>query len=253
MGTNGVGRLKIVLLVFTVALAGGGQMTSSLAQTPPPTYEELVARVELLRSRLEVTTAVTVPVGGIIAWSGEISSIPVNFELCNGNEPTTPGAVYSGNKPNLIDRFVRGAGSSIGGTGGHDTIAQRSTGAHILSVTEMPRHRHGITDPGHEHGAADTGHIHPVTQLQHVPGAPELTGTGSWSYVHSTLTFNWDAPPFGFPRVSSDLGNANVVIDSATTGILTNLTGGAQAHDHTIPSHDNRPAYYELFYIIRVR
>ncbi len=243
-------RVPLVSIVLGVVLAAILFSPSAPAQTP--TLEELAARVELLRSRLEVTTAVTVPVGGIIAWSGELGSIPANFELCDGNEPASPQALYTGNKPNLIDRFVRGAGSTVGGTGGHDTIAQRSTGDHILSVTEIPRHRHGITDPGHIHGAADTGHTHPVTQLQHFPKLSQINeDSTSWGYVHSTLSINFDL--FGYPRVSSDTGNANVVIDSATTGISTNLTGGTQAHAHTIASHDNRPAYYELFYIIRVR
>ena len=29
--------------------------------------------------------------------------------------------------------------------------------------------------------------------------------------------------------------------------------GGNQPHSHIMPGHDNRPRYYELFYIIRVK
>jgi hypothetical protein len=33
----------------------------------------------------------------------------------------------------------------------------------------------------------------------------------------------------------------------------TGSTGNDQAHSHSIPAHDNRPAFQELFYIIRVK
>ena len=52
----------------------------------------------------------TIPVGGIIMWSGSIASIPTGWALCDGNNGT----------PNLTDRFVVGAGSvyAVDGTGG---------------------------------------------------------------------------------------------------------------------------------------
>ena len=52
----------------------------------------------------------TVPSGGIIMWSGSIANIPAGWLLCNGSNGT----------PNLVDRFVVGAGStySVGATGG---------------------------------------------------------------------------------------------------------------------------------------
>jgi microcystin-dependent protein len=81
----------------------------------------------------------TIPIGGIIIWSGAIGSIPSGWALCNGqtaNGHTTP---------DLRNRFVLGAGSgySVGSTGGEST--------HILTESEMPSHNHGVTDPGHHH------------------------------------------------------------------------------------------------------
>lgn len=52
----------------------------------------------------------TIPVGGIIMWSGSIASIPTGWALCNGSSGT----------PDLRNRFVVGAGSvySVAGVGG---------------------------------------------------------------------------------------------------------------------------------------
>lgn len=51
-----------------------------------------------------------IPDGGIIMWSGSITNIPPSFALCDGTNGT----------PNLIDRFIVGAGSTyaVGATGG---------------------------------------------------------------------------------------------------------------------------------------
>ncbi|HOF88945.1 MAG TPA: hypothetical protein PLZ36_12720, partial [Armatimonadota bacterium] len=72
------------------------------------------------------SAAGNVPVGGIIAWSGSIASIPENWALCDG----------TGGTPDLRDRFVVGAGNgyAVGATGGAAT--------HTLSVAEMPAHTH---------------------------------------------------------------------------------------------------------------
>ena len=51
-----------------------------------------------------------IPSGVIMIWSGAVNAIPTGFVLCNGQNST----------PNLIDKFVVGAGSvySVGATGG---------------------------------------------------------------------------------------------------------------------------------------
>jgi len=52
-------------------------------------------------------------IGTIILWYGSIGSIPSGWHLCNGDMGT----------PDLIDRFIIGAGSSyaVGDTGGVTT------------------------------------------------------------------------------------------------------------------------------------
>ncbi|MCK5845812.1 MAG: tail fiber protein [Bacteroidales bacterium] len=79
----------------------------------------------------------TIPVGGIIMWSG--STIPSGWALCNGQ------SVNGHITPNLIDRFIVGSGGSysVGSTGGASSVA--------LNINQMPSHNHGVTDPGHTH------------------------------------------------------------------------------------------------------
>ena len=78
----------------------------------------------------------TIPVGGIIMWSGTIANIPTGWALCNGSNGT----------PDLRDKFIVGAGSSYtpGNTGGSAT-------------TTSTEHTHGITDPSHQHFVAAEG------------------------------------------------------------------------------------------------
>ncbi len=65
-------------------------------------------------------------IGAIIIWSGLVSAIPTNWQLCDGTNGT----------PDLRARFIRGAWDdpSVGSTGGKNT------------------HTHDFTGDGHVHG-----------------------------------------------------------------------------------------------------
>jgi len=67
-----------------------------------------------------------VPIGGIIMWSGAVNAVPAGFALCDGNFGT----------PNLVNRFIVGAGGSygVGATGGEATVT--------LTEAQMPSHTH---------------------------------------------------------------------------------------------------------------
>ncbi len=73
----------------------------------------------------------TVPIGGIIMWSGTIASIPSGWALCNGQ--TVSGKIT----PDLRDRFVIGAGNTyaVGAKGG-------STNAILATADNLPAHAH---------------------------------------------------------------------------------------------------------------
>jgi hypothetical protein len=166
-------------------------------------------------SQLSLAAGVSIPVGGVIMWWGTLATIPANFELCNGAAPTTSGATLGGLKPDLRDRFPKGATSaasdvkSIPVVGGVHTIAARQSGGTAITIAQMPSHNH------------DNG-------------------------INNKL-------------VRND-GNATTIETDPTVGEIDTqnaapivAVGGGQAHDHTIPWHDNRPAFLEMFFIIRVK
>tara|TARA_B100001175_G_C19424740_1_gene597996 strand:+ start:35 stop:526 length:492 start_codon:yes stop_codon:yes gene_type:complete len=54
---------------------------------------------QLLADSLGTASTGTVPIGGIIIWSGSVASIPDGYALCNGSNGT----------PNLRNKFILGA------------------------------------------------------------------------------------------------------------------------------------------------
>ena len=114
-----------------------------------------VTQATLLGDTFGSQASGTIPVGGIIMWSGSTASIPTGWALCNGANGT----------PNLLDRFIVGAGSGygVGATGGANSIA--------LTESEIPSHRHAF------------------------PGDDQLSfgnGVGGWSEA-AVGYFNYDA------------------------------------------------------------
>ena len=82
----------------------------------------------------------SIPIGGIIMWSGSIATIPTNWKLCDG----------ANNTPNLTNKFVIGAIVDSGSTAatnitGNATQSGGNKDAIVVS------HSHGVTDPGHTH------------------------------------------------------------------------------------------------------
>ena len=78
-----------------------------------------------------VSLASSIPSGGIILWSGAANAIPSGWVLCDGNNST----------PNLVDRFVLGAGAT--------TPAKGTTGGSKDAI--VVSHTHTATDSGHTH------------------------------------------------------------------------------------------------------
>ena len=156
-----------------------------------------------------------IPAGGIIMWSGSVGSIPSGWVLCNGSNST----------PDLRNRFVVGAGSSyaVNATGGTDAVN--------LSTANLPAHSHSFSGSGTTSTIGN--HTHPdVAQ-------PHPTDTGRDGDAGSPVT---------------GLNEFNK---------LGNSTGAAGSHNHTFSvsgttgntgsgsSHENRPPYYALAYIMK--
>jgi microcystin-dependent protein len=157
----------------------------------------------------------TIPIGGIIMWSGTEANVPTGWALCDGTQ----------NTPDLRGRFVLGSGNGTGLTprtpgqnGGEQT--------HTLTMAEMPSHNHAGTDLKHTHDIikhtenGDGWVSNPTTAQARIQLTDRIENTGSL---------------FGNP-----------VIKTNTAGISIVPSGGDSAHT-------NMPPFYVLAYIMRVR
>lgn len=168
--------------------------------------------------------------GMVMQYAG--ISIPTGWLLCDGSAVsravlsnlfaalgTTWGAGdghTTFNVPNLVDKFVIGAGVSpaLGTGGGAATVT--------LSTANLAAHNHAVTDPGHIHGVTDPTHAH--TSLV------STTGGGSGSV--------------GATAGNTGAAATGISINSAVTGISTQNTGSATPFSII-------PPYYALYYIIK--
>lgn len=208
------------------------------------------------------------------------------WAICNGVTQTKPGTTNKTiTPPNLLDRFVVGAGDTydVGDTGGENT--------HVLTVAEIPAHEHEIIDPGHNHPIDDDMHSHGITEEPHnhsftgVEHDHTLSIDSAGAHDHSTgfriigdgnggENFNVrEANANAGAAVSTDgahvhtgtvgvttaggnVGDAstNISVQNAATGIevtdnTTNISmeevGGGEAHE-------NRPPFYAVIFIMKL-
>ena len=161
-----------------------------------------------------------IPVGGIIMWSGAIVNIPTGWALCNGSNGT----------PNLTDRFIVGAGSgyAVAATGGADSVT--------LSTSQIPSHNHsGITSTAGDH--------------RHTVVANNTSDIGLSDANYAIAKIRNSTTP--------GISNYNLAQSDNTADPTLGKTNLAGAHLHNISaeggggSHENRPPYYALAFIMR--
>lgn len=204
-----------------------------------------------------------IPSGVILLWSGSVATIPSGWALCNGSSGT----------PDLRNRFVVGAGStySVGDTGGANTVT--------LDATMIPSHTHTVTTTGstssenahshtfsgttsgqsatHSHTAtvSDPGHLHAFTSP--LAGSPNNAQIMRGDVLQATAYTQTASATTGI-TVNNDNANA----DHSHTYSGTTSTQAAHTHTLTLSStaastggglsHENRPPYYALAYIMRL-
>jgi microcystin-dependent protein len=178
----------------------------------------------------------TIPVGGIIMWSG--TTVPDGWALCNGQ---TSGGYQT---PDLRGRFIVGYGAngnslptnvwdsnystpgnlSQKGTGGGNTGGEMK---HMLSTAELPSHKHGSgTLTTNETGE----HSHLYKGFHKVDASDDRN-------VKSHDKIDSDPASYG----GEPAGNHSHIISGDTGN-----TGSDAAHE-------NRPPYYVLAFIMRVQ
>lgn len=151
------------------------------------------------------------PSGAIVMWSGAIVDIPAGWGLCDGSDGT----------PDLLDRFIVGAGSAydVDDTGGADTVS--------LTTADMPAHDHPFSATTGSGGS----HTHGIRSNH--------SSTGVTAARNPNFGLIQDGAS-GAPS-ATDPGGAHTHSVSGTTG----LQGGGAAHE-------NRPPYYALAYIMKL-
>lgn len=226
-----------VSLITPVAVANGGTgvttstgsgnnvLSASPALTGVPTAPTAGAGTNTtqIATTAFVTSAIaaTVPTGVILMWSGSIASIPSGWAICDGTLGT----------PDLRNRFIVGAGSTyaVAATGGADSVT--------LSTTQIPSHTHTFsattsTDGLHTHGYNDPGHTHGYLSI-------DTAGAGTNNVVGSS---------FGYGQTLTAYTNISIVSAGShnhTVSGTSGATGGGL-------SHENRPPYYALAYIMKL-
>ena len=197
------------------------------------------------------STLYAVPQGGIIIWSGASNTIPSGWVLCNGSNST----------PDLRAKFVVGAGSgySVNDTGGAASVT--------LTTAQMPSHNHSFSGSGshshninnhthsfsgsssHNHGINDPGHTHTMNFNQgniiSSGGAFGLKDSGTANRINTNTTgISVNSQSVS---ISGNTGNpSNTGTNSQSVSISGNTGSNGSGN-----SHENRPPYYALCYIMK--
>lgn len=172
-----------------------------------------------------------VPKGIICMWSGSMADVPEGWHLCDGTEGT----------PDLRNRFVVCIGDkySIGNKGGSDSVT--------LTTSQMPSHTHGGTtnDGGsHSHTIHLEGGSH--DHKTHWLGRHHIkSGSDKWSLSDSFISSD--------PRVNFiNDNNGSHTHDGSTSLQKDHKHGFTTSSVGSGLSHENRPAYFALAYIMKI-
>ena len=197
-----------------------------------------------------------VPIGGIIMWSGTVAEAEAltNWRICDGQNGT----------PDLRDKFVLGVGSSVAASTANkgDTNNNNSI---TLTEGQMPSHNHNITDNGHSHTI--NNHTHPSGTLAgsntHNHNFKGVGGNDHNDSERNAVVMRNDSNTMYTSHSGSGVQNATITISGNTGGTSANsnhrhsfsgTTGGEAPNtnnDGGGQSHENRPPYYALCYIMK--
>ena len=178
--------------------------------------------------------------GMILMYTG--NSAPSGWAICNGSNGT----------PDLRDRFIVGAGSaySVNNTGGAASVT--------LSTAQIPSHNHSFSGSS-SHSHTINNHTHSFSgsgSNTHSHGIPKGSG-GSQASIANYVP----SPRVESVQASFNTNNATISISvSGTTGNPSDR--GTDSQSVSISgntgnkgdggSHENRPPYYALMFIMKL-
>ncbi|MEO9871565.1 hypothetical protein [Ekhidna sp.] len=186
----------------------------------------------------------TVPLGGIIMWSGLNGDIPSNFRLCDGRAP-----VNGINIPDLVGRFVKG------GTGG---AAEVEGGNHQSSSTSISY----VETPEFRQGGSDCQNFEFIYRATVTVPCDFPEGTSDEVFVLTRAAASCSDVFFALLETLPGVCGLppDIDIESSCTQspnpnyYLTNpaCRNNGVREVSVVTNTDNQPLYYELAYIIRV-
>ena len=160
--------------------------------------------------------------GMIILWYGNTGNIPSGFVLCDGNN----------NTPDLRSKFVVGAGSpdyTPGSTGGSSSVT--------LSTAQIPSHNHTTSVSGTTSTKSLTGDVRRISEGFRASG----TASGVFTKVND--------PNNPITGAASNSPVAGFTFDA--THNHTFSASGTSTNTGSGDSHENRPPYHALCYIMK--
>lgn len=183
---------------------------------------ETTPRASLTFKRYSVSSGSSVPAGSIIPWYGNLANIPDGFVLCDGKNGT----------PDLRDRFLVGAGNAykLGDIGGENR--------HALTIDELPAHNHDAQNAiGYFRSRSNT--FYDTSNSYYVNHSKSKTlGSAAASGVFSVVE-----------KGLRSEGNA----DDNRTEFIVKFDGSKMVKSQGLNySHENRPPYYALYYIMKL-
>jgi len=153
-------------------------------------------KAELLSDSFGTNATGTVPIGGIIMWSGSIASIPEGWRLCNGTSGT----------PDLRNQFIVGAWSD-GSDAVYPNVRPGATGGDRNAT--IVEHFHTLSNP---YDSSPNALFMSINRVQPFPPLDAIDGIASGN--------NFEDPVNGVSQSSVSRGNIN---SAGTSGINKNL------------------------------
>ena len=159
----------------------------------------------------------TVPLGGIIIWSGASNAIPAGWAFCDGR--TINGLAT----PDLRGRFViqTSSGRAVGITGGAETVT--------LTVNQLPAHNHVVSGTTDSQGE----HTHPFRAF-------------NANFKHAGSATEGSTKDDGDGEFTDNNALKSAGAHAHNINLTSTSTGSGQAID-------KMPPFYALAYIMRVQ